>query len=429
MDNGTQSKSRFIFDGRGFCQRPSFCGLPAMLEGNRNIGLHGTQQRNTTQANKEKDEFDKYLAASMNKLCVRDREKALEEVHGIAKTNPEYPISLEANLDELENHLISIKPGTVYEKAELMDVSYVSNRDLRLMFLRGNLYDPKAGAAQMLKFFDLKQTLFGSDKLTTDISFNDLESGDKLCLRGGSCQILPEKDRAGRTMVLLLPGLRPNVAAEHEARAQFYMLTRMLQESEETQKTGVVVVIYAIGRHSARNRGVGVSLLAKLTSSTPIPWAGIHLCCDDYSVYVFLRAVIRVLPAEVAVKFMPHFGTDMECRYVLRGYGISEGSIPLSLTGAEPLLHDHVIWYQQREVLDAERVRKQKGSSIRQDFPGPKDKLMKLVAMDESGDVPTANNSSEVSLQSVDGGSSAEAKITSTSHLDDVLVSYRSMLA
>jgi hypothetical protein len=428
MDNSTQSKPRFIFDGQGLCQQPSFCGLPAMLEENRNIRLHGTQQRTTTHTHKDKEEFDKYLAASMNKLSVRDREISLEEVHGIAKANPEYPISLEANLDELDKHLISIKPGTVYETAELMDVSYVSRRDLRLMFLRGNRYDPKAGAEQMLKFFDLKQTLFGSDKLTTDISLNDLESGVKECLRGGFFQILPEKDRAGRTMILFLPVLRANVAAEDEARAQFYVFTRMLQESEETQKTGVTGVMYAIGRLSARTSIVGVSLNAKLISSIPVPWAGIHLCLDDYRDYVLLHGVIRVLPAKVAVKFMLHFGTHMECRYALRGYGISEESIPLSPTDAEPLLSNHMIWYQQREMLDAERVRKQKDSSICEDFPGQKeDKLIKSGAMDETGDVATANISSEVSLQSVDGGPSAAAKITPRH--DDVLVSYGSILA
>jgi hypothetical protein len=47
--------------------------------------------------------------------------------------------------------------------------------------------------------------------------------------------------------------------------------------------------------------------------------------------------------------------------------------------------------------------------------------------MDETGDVPTANIRSEVSLQSVNGGPSAAAKITPRP--DDVLVSYGSILA
>eukprot|EP00526_Cylindrotheca_closterium_P026840 CAMPEP_0113629714 /NCGR_PEP_ID=MMETSP0017_2-20120614/15428_1 /TAXON_ID=2856 /ORGANISM="Cylindrotheca closterium" /LENGTH=51 /DNA_ID=CAMNT_0000540129 /DNA_START=15 /DNA_END=167 /DNA_ORIENTATION=+ /assembly_acc=CAM_ASM_000147 len=51
------------------------------------------------------------------------------------------------------------------------------------MFLRGNRYDTKAAANQMLKFFETKQDLFGTEKLTKDITIEDLDEDDIACLK------------------------------------------------------------------------------------------------------------------------------------------------------------------------------------------------------------------------------------------------------
>ena len=68
-----------------------------------------------------------------------------------------------------------IEAGSVYDIAERMDPTYDNARAFRIMFLRANRYDVKASANQMLLFFELKQQLFGHDKLAKDITIHDLD--------------------------------------------------------------------------------------------------------------------------------------------------------------------------------------------------------------------------------------------------------------
>eukprot|EP00980_Cylindrotheca_fusiformis_P026058 scaffold15301_cov142-Cylindrotheca_fusiformis.AAC.7 len=310
-------------------------------------------------ANKEKESLDRHLSASMGKLSLKDRETALEEVHGIVKNDREDVAFLQSKLQAMEECLSSIKRGTVYEKAEAIDPYFVSSREIRLLFLRGNRYDPQAGAEQLIKHFDRKFSLFGSEKLTRNITLYDLDDNDRMCLESGFCQILPQKDVAGRAILLILPGLRPDLDVQHGLRAMYYLCMTTLQESEEIQKKGIVKLAYAVGRYKTRTNEAGLAQVAQCVSSTPFPLGGMHLCfnASDYLEYVCYRAIILALPTSAAAKTRTHFGTHMDCLYALRGYGIVEGSLPLSQITANPLLHNHMTWYENRIKVDLNPVK------------------------------------------------------------------------
>mmetsp|Transcript_41670 Transcript_41670/g.100357 ORF Transcript_41670/g.100357 Transcript_41670/m.100357 type:complete len:354 (+) Transcript_41670:1-1062(+) len=220
------------------------------------------------------------------------------------------------------------------------------------MFLRSNRYDSKAAADQMIKFFELKKFLFGAEKLAKDIVIQDLNADDKKCLEEGCCQLLSTKDAINRSFILFLPGLRSLVPVESEARAQFYLEMRTVRKSEETQRKGIIVIIYAVGEYQDRKKGVGASVFARLATCLPIPVHGIHMCCDDFKEYVILRVGIPLLPAFVRAKFRVHLGTHMEVQYALRGFGIPAGSIPVSPTNSAPLLQNHFAWYLQAAFED-----------------------------------------------------------------------------
>eukprot|EP00980_Cylindrotheca_fusiformis_P026060 scaffold15301_cov142-Cylindrotheca_fusiformis.AAC.9 len=333
------------------------------------------QESGKIDVNKEKENLDRVLSASMGKLSVKDREAALEEVHGIVKNDPEDMYLLQSNLQVMEDHVNSIKRGTVYEKAEAVDPCFVSSREIRLLFLRGNRYDPKAGAEQLIKHFDLKLSLFGSEKLTKDITLHDLDDNDRMCLESGFCQILPQKDVAGRTIVLILPGLRPNAAMKHAVRALYYLVMTTLQESEEVQMKGIVKISYAVGRYKNRKKAAGFAQVAQYMSSTPFRLRGIHMCFEerDFEEYARRRAIILVLPTSVAAKTRTHFGTHMECLYSLRGYGITDGSLPISLIDANPLLHNHMTWYEHRRIVDLDPLKPNEFSSMQKTLIGRQD--------------------------------------------------------
>ena len=76
------------------------------------------------------------------------------------------------------------------------------------MFLRAENYNPYNAASRMVRFFDEKCELFGADKLTKDITLDDLDPDDIAALENGFFQLLPEKDCAGRKVFCVFPKLK-----------------------------------------------------------------------------------------------------------------------------------------------------------------------------------------------------------------------------
>ena len=145
------------------------------------------------------------LAREMNKLSVEEREKVLEDVHGIPRLVDEPKERIEACLALLETEITSVSRKAAYDLASFNSNEYTSSKKIRLMFLRAENYDPYNAASRMVRFFDQKYELFGADKLTKDITLDDLDPDDIAELEEGVIQVLPEKDCAGRKVLCLFP--------------------------------------------------------------------------------------------------------------------------------------------------------------------------------------------------------------------------------
>ncbi len=154
------------------------------------------------------NEMDRIIAKEMTDLSLQEREKAENDVHGVGTNGQEDPMLLQAGLLQLQHHLDSMKRGTVYEVAESLDSNYVHEHNFRLMFLRADRYNPKEAAERMIRFFDLKKNLFGTEKLVKNITMEDLSDDDMETLRSGYMQLPSFWDMAGRTLLVGMLKLR-----------------------------------------------------------------------------------------------------------------------------------------------------------------------------------------------------------------------------
>jgi hypothetical protein len=154
------------------------------------------------------EEIDALIAREMNRMSFEEREKALDDVHGIGEVEEEDPAIVSSCLEEFEDHLTAIKQDTAYALAEAMSRKYVSARNLRMMFLRAVRYAPKDAAERMVRFFELKKSLFGAEKLVKDITLDDLDEDDMDTLKTGCVQASPLTDMAGRPIVVTLHKLQ-----------------------------------------------------------------------------------------------------------------------------------------------------------------------------------------------------------------------------
>jgi hypothetical protein len=150
------------------------------------------------------------LAKEMNQLSVEEREKVLEDIHGIARAVDEPLDSVKNSLVLLEEELSKITRNkrVAFDLAKSQSEDYVSSEKLRLMFLRAESFDAYKAASRMVRFFDEKYKLFGADKLTKDIVLADLDPDDIAALETGFYQVLPEKDCAGRKVLCFFPKLK-----------------------------------------------------------------------------------------------------------------------------------------------------------------------------------------------------------------------------
>ena len=187
------------------------------------------------------------ISEALNQLSFDQRQDAYHDVHGIARDYDddndivdididfdddggggprlpkEDPEMIRQRLRELEQYLIkavyysssssssyhqsssssspSSSSSSSLKLAMEQNPSYVQGTDFRLLFLRAEDYDAKLACARLLNFLDMKRELFGDEKLTKDITLDDLDDDDMHALRSGGFQILPIPDRSGRRVI------------------------------------------------------------------------------------------------------------------------------------------------------------------------------------------------------------------------------------
>ena len=162
-------------------------------------------------------EVDALIAMEMNKMTLEEREKVLDDVHGIPIDEEEDPMQLLTWLDSMDCHLQTIKQqATAYELAKARSREYVQK--MRIMFLRSDRYQPKDAAERMARFFELKKRLFGVESLTKDITLDDFDSDDLDTLNCGCVQVSPLTDMAGRQIVLFFQKYKAYKTPENYVR-------------------------------------------------------------------------------------------------------------------------------------------------------------------------------------------------------------------
>jgi hypothetical protein len=144
------------------------------------------------------EDMDKLLAEELNQMALEDRELLYEEIHGVDKIVEETSELLAAKMEELGREIPRIRDKAAYDQAERQCAEYVNSAKMRLMFLRAEYFDAEKAAIRMVMFFEHKLDLFGSDALARPLRLSDMDEDDMACLKSGSVQLLPVRDRAGR---------------------------------------------------------------------------------------------------------------------------------------------------------------------------------------------------------------------------------------
>lgn len=258
----TDKHYQFVFSAEGNPQQyhgMSFCNINCGGDGNSSDGggsctsrkrIHEASNRSIETPKKKPstgqgvapgfahaslDEVERLLARSMTTLSMQDRERAMEDLHGVrahstvstassasaaASNDPAAtPVSSATilttsnSIDELANDqrltemevLLQQNSNEAYRLAMTQSPEYVKDSRFRLSFL--NTFQTAIAAAQkMLQFLEIKLQHFGSEALCRDLTMDDLDENAKDCLECGFYQYLG-RDSGGRRVVGTFPML------------------------------------------------------------------------------------------------------------------------------------------------------------------------------------------------------------------------------
>jgi len=246
------------------------------------------------------------------------------------------------------------RPYSTNDKFEDHDVDEdlyidVEHREFQLSFLRAERFDTKKAATRVIDYFEEKRKLFGVEHLTTKIKLKDLDIQSKNCFESGLIQLLPQRDRAGRAVIVVTQKLNANRDRRQNINSvsrAFWVLGSIALENPETEKNGVVFVKYDIG--GARENKIGD--WGKVLQALPLRITSMHWCVDTYALKQAAHLSALMLGGSICVRVQCHAGSDMEVQKKLLAFGIPIDIFPVSMNGKMDLLRHRDFLKQQKKA-------------------------------------------------------------------------------
>lgn len=129
----------------------------------------------------------------LNELSAKERETGIEELHGVSDVVKEDPTVVQDSLKSIREQLNLGNSTAVVDDTEL------------LKFLRAERFDVDKAAIRFNRFAAFQGKLFGKQGKT---KFSDLSDGDMKYLQSGFMQLLPQRDRAGRAILICIGSIK-----------------------------------------------------------------------------------------------------------------------------------------------------------------------------------------------------------------------------
>eukprot|EP00529_Nitzschia_sp_RCC80_P013870 CAMPEP_0113480848 /NCGR_PEP_ID=MMETSP0014_2-20120614/22092_1 /TAXON_ID=2857 /ORGANISM="Nitzschia sp." /LENGTH=753 /DNA_ID=CAMNT_0000374301 /DNA_START=178 /DNA_END=2439 /DNA_ORIENTATION=+ /assembly_acc=CAM_ASM_000159 len=246
-------------------------------------------QEDATDCNSEDDEeeqeIDTLLARDLQELSFEERNQAMFDLHGIIVLTPEEPAEIAQMLLTMEQEVRRIvaaaaaSGGTggnstlAYAVAERMSWEYVHDPKLRIMFIRADRYDPIKAANRLVEFFDVKQALFGREKICKDITLMDLFEDDetRACLESCRHQRSRYRDASGRPIIITncIKCLESSPLARQ--RVVFFVFTMAVTNDDDAQRRGIIWIIDEMDKHT-------IDSANRVREALPVSFGALHFC-------------------------------------------------------------------------------------------------------------------------------------------------------
>merc|ERR1711907_465786 len=280
-----------------------------------------------------RQEADELLSRALNGISEEERDQIMTDVHGATVASAAATASrsiherledkeyVAKKLSELDAALNAIRTKPAYLRAKVQAPEFVTNREFRLQFLLADSFQPRPAAERLVAYFESKLALFGTDKLTKELTLSDLSPAEINCLELGVVQRLAGTDHAGRAVVSCWPTTtrEPSITTENKLKSFWYLVntigntgtieTAGVDPDFDVQKKGVVTVVFGRGPPGQADRQTLWKIMY-LFRSMPTRVASIHYCYDDpEAAKSIVNLAIKALDPKSRARFRTHYGT------------------------------------------------------------------------------------------------------------------------
>jgi len=280
-----------------------------------------------------RQEADELLSRALNGISEEERDQIMTDVHGATVASAATTASrsiherledkeyVAKKLSELDAALNAIRTKPAYLRAKVQAPEFVTNREFRLQFLLADSFQPRPAAERLVAYFESKLALFGTDKLTKELTLSDLSPAEINCLELGVVQRLAGTDHAGRAVVSCWPTTtrEPSITTENKLKSFWYLVntigntgtveTAGVDPDFDVQKKGVVTVVFGRGPPGQADRQTLWKIMY-LFRSMPTRVASIHYCYDDpEAAKSIVNLAIKALDPKSRARFRTHYGT------------------------------------------------------------------------------------------------------------------------
>jgi len=309
--------------------------------------------------------IEKLWAKERYEMSYLDREASSYELHGVATRAVDETTELITNsLRSFEEELCSMIPllqndnkkSSAYELGIRMNSTYIRSPLFRLRFLRAELFDVKKSVERYCTCLDLLFEYFGEISLLRQLFLSDLSKDELKMLKEGTLQILPSRDVLGRRILVFLGNVGSSYSIQIVNKVAIFLIFQILAEDVTTQRNGIVSLHLMCDEIQIRFKQNDIQQQARLfknvLSSAPCRWSGLHVCFPSDGLYGILSPLVLYLNGELGRKVLRfHSGTQTECEYSLRSFGIPIVDIPTTHTGTIKL-KNHGRCLKVRTVYD-----------------------------------------------------------------------------
>lgn len=174
-----------------------------------------------TIGNFDMKDAEQLVANELTRMTLLERERLLNDLHGISDENSPKDPSPEvcaAKLKELDLELKCLSMSmfssvsvSAYNLASSIDKRYVESERFRLLFLRSHDWNVKKTAVIVAKHFQTKLELFGKELLCKNITQDDLDPTSLKLLYCGWLQELPLRDMSNRLVGIMITDPERNI--------------------------------------------------------------------------------------------------------------------------------------------------------------------------------------------------------------------------